>query len=110
MEMLHWYALRQEHPMTRLLAEAVIKRTTAQGSARAILITLAGFADERREIALGLSEIAAIIDRHHDTARRAVRALRVTGDLELLRRGGGKRPNTYRISARYAQRPDPGAA
>lgn len=96
--------------MTRLLAEAVIKMTHAQGSARAILITLASFADEQREIALGLSEIAKIIDRHPDTARYHLRTLRKHGELEIVKSGGGRKPNTYRISDRYTRLPDPGAA
>lgn len=102
------YALQRERAMTKLLSAAVIERTTAQGSARSILIILAGLADEDRQIALSMQEIARILDRHYDTARRVVRSLRTDGDLELVTRGGPKHPNVYRISARYI--PNGGAA
>lgn len=93
------FALHGERTVKERIVLRVLRHSKAEGTPLLVLRTLIGFADDTGIVrGVSIGEIAKAIRRSEDTARRGLRALRSLHEIELLRRGGGKQRNSYRIT------------
>lgn len=93
------HSQKRETPMGRKLVERIDKNRW-RGSTRDALEFLTGAADDSTRLVRGqgLNDIAGAIGVSWQRAKTIMQTLRKAGAIETVKRGGGTRTNTYRIT------------